>query len=484
MCHSGASGIAWAAVALTATTLLGCGGSVGDDAATGGRDAPNDTSGGNPAEAAPERSTLGAGGATTVELASGSGAGEAAATDLASNAGTAPETWAPWARSLEARADAVATDTEGNLVVVTRAPAAQSLWNEHVGDLTVSLLDPGGAELWSAAYPRTCDSPLDVVVTRDNQIWLACVYTVDMYMETTLGLTGEVDTYRSLYLISTSRDGERIVWSIDLDGGARPALAADAEGSLFVNGSDFLFAKRSVTGSALWEVPTPAEDVLVDDLAVAASGDVLVTGTLDGEVGLDGNALDADLTEGRKRFVARYDSGGQHLWSEVWPASTAGHLAAAPDGAFVVCARFDTPFELDDHTLEPRGSLSSLVVGFDAAGGYRFVRSLPFSCNGVDVTSDDSVVLTGDLGGAVDLGGGEVGANDRSAVAYVKLDADGEHLASAAFVGSDDTYGQAIAAHPGGGVVLVGGATGAVDFGIEQLQPATGFVARLEVAAD
>ena len=462
MCHLGAS--RWG-MALVSIGLAGC----------GGTNTTADGVGADTTAERPEQPVPGAGGGPNAGVGDG-GDGPTEPTE--------PVPWQPWAHAVGADVYAVATDSAGNVVIATWAPPAGGMSTRIAADLTVRKLDPLGVELWSTSYSGECSSPLDLVVTPDDQIWLACRSGDQLYLETTLGPTGEIETYAFAHLVHLSKDGivsHEDWWTTALDAGANPLLAMSADGELFTSDSDGVFALRAADGTEQWRVPAPVDGLIVADLAVAADGDVLVTGSFTGAVGFDGGALGADLATGTKLFVARYDGAGQLLWTEAWPLATSPRIAPAPDGGFVLCGQFETPFELGEQRLDPGGTREAFLAGFDAAGAVRFSRSFPVFCTGLDVTSDGTIAMIAGLPDVVDLGAGEIGSPDNLSVLYAQFASDGSLIGNAAFLGTDATFGRAIAIHPHGGALLVGAATGTIDFGFEQLVSAPGFVARLEL---
>ena len=149
----------------------------------------------------------------------------------------------------------------------------------------------------------------------------------------------------------------------------------------------------------------------------------------------------------------------------------------------MLCAEPWTAVEIGGQVVEPGTGLVAMLAGFSATGELLFNRTLPLACNALDVSPDGIIVLSGELSGVVDLGGGDVGAAGASAIVYAQFAADGTLLDNAAYVGTGPSAGRAIAVHPDRGVVLAGAASGTVDFGFQQVAPGPGFIAWLDIVS-
>jgi hypothetical protein len=111
--------------------------------------------------------------------------------------------------------------------------------------------------------------------------------------------------------------------SVAVDASGNVVITGRFEGSLDVGrgpeasagGRDIFLAKINPDGDALWgRVFGGAADDNVRDVSVNAAGEVVLTGSFGAQIDFGGGALtsagDHDV------FVARFDAGGQHLWSK------------------------------------------------------------------------------------------------------------------------------------------------------------------------
>jgi len=138
---------------------------------------------------------------------------------------------------------------------------------------------------------------------------------------------------------------------------------------------------------------------------------VTLAGLFSGSIDFGGGSLVSE--GGRDFFVARFDDGGNHLWSHRFGNSGASEL-----------------------------------MGFDAA-----------------VQPTGETVLIGTIEGAVDLGGGNLPGSSGVDVIVWKLDADGNHVWSERFGDNNIQYGRKIAFDASGNVVIAGSFRGTLDFG-------------------
>lgn len=152
-------------------------------------------------------------------------------------------------------------------------------------------------------------------------------------------------------------------------------------------------------GGLLWVMAFGAGDVYVRDLAATADGGLVVVGDYVGGLPIGDNIY---MSAGLDPFIARFDAGGQPVWS-VAPSGN------GPDGA-----------------------------------------------RGVAVGPDGAVAVTGYFSGALSLGGVSLGNQGGTDVFVARYGPDGKHLTSAAFGGPAADFGSAVAIGPTGRMVIAG----------------------------
>jgi len=175
-------------------------------------------------------------------------------------------------------------------------------------------------------------------------------------------------------------------------------------------GSDIFLAKLSPSGAHLWSKSFgSASSDQANGVAVDSSGDLVVTGYFFGTVDFGGGALqsfdDADI------FLAKFSSGGTHLWSQ----------------------RYGNSF-------------------FD--GG-----------SGVTVDSEGNIIMTGTFWFALNFGGGPHFSNGTSDMFVAKFSSGGTNLWSKDAGELSEDRGQAIAVDSSGNIVVAGEFEEGIDFG-------------------
>ncbi len=161
-------------------------------------------------------------------------------------------------------------------------------------------------------------------------------------------------------------------------------------------------------------------------------------------------------------FVLKSDPSGVHLWSRSWAASCTDMTLDASGNVVVVGSAAGT---VDFGGGPVPGPDRLYVVKYDANGGYQWVRRFA-NCVAHAVAADaaGNVIVTGELNGTTDFGGGPLtGAID---VFVVKLDAAGNHVWSRA-VGSSiaEDFGDDVAVDGAGNIIVAGVFGDTVDFG-------------------
>jgi hypothetical protein len=290
--------------------------------------------------------------------------------------------------------------------------------------------------------------------------------------------------------------------------GAPNALGIDAS-----QGPVWFLSKLDPAGHLVWkkELPSAALGPL---LAVGAEGDIFLAGRTDQGAVLDlgGGPLVPATAGDDVMYVGELDPDGNHRWSRVvadLPPDPTGDgnqyvdpvaFAVDASGSMVIAGGFMGPLDLGSGELGyPQNPLASnaFVVKLDATGhhlwsqrfgsqpdGNTSVLDTSLFLHGVTIDGEGSIVLAGELFGALHVGG-EVVTSAGFGDAFIgKLDASGNYVFAKAFGGvdNDDALGVSIA--PDGAILFTGFTTGAADFGSGPIggagQDTTPFVAALE----
>ena len=244
-------------------------------------------------------------------------------------------------------------------------------------------------------------------------------------------------------------------------------VATDAEGNVLVASSGVGLLKLDPGGTPLWSKPFGSL------VATDANDDVYVAGTLTGTLTVGTSEL--HTIGGTDVYLVKLDPSGNVLYGVA--------LGGAEDD--------------DALSLAVDASGSALLSGrglgtvrLDATA--HVVWAKPFYGH-VALDSDGNALITGELSGAEDFGGGALHSAGGADVFVVKLSAAGEHVFSHRFGdGGAEQRGQAIAVDGSKNVLIGGVFDGELDFGASALSlpsgtcPAevwcktAGFVAKLD----
>ncbi|WP_437978515.1 hypothetical protein WMF11_19275 [Sorangium sp. So ce295] len=209
-------------------------------------------------------------------------------------------------------------------------------------------------------------------------------------------------------------------------------------------------------------------------LAVDADGNILVTGGFDGTVDFGGGPLVG--TGNIDAFVLKLDPVGNHLWSRrfgdlssVIEAQVGLAIATDASGNIAIGGRFGGTTDLGGGPVTNEGDSSGFVVVLDASGQH--VWSKHFGAVSVAVRSvgfhpAGGVVVAGDYGRTMDLGGGPLADATAALKAFAaRLDASGGHLWSRSFGGPGGASAETLTMDAAGNTTLGGSFHDVIDFG-------------------
>jgi len=190
----------------------------------------------------------------------------------------------------------------------------------------------------------------------------------------------------------------RFQGTVDFGGGP---LTSAGEGDAFI-------AKFDASGNHLWSrrFGGIGQDGAFGLSLEAASGNVFLAGSSDGEIDFGGGAL----TGASAGFLAKLDSGGSHIWSASLGDSTAAvGLANVGTNLIAVTGLFTKSVDLGGGTLINRGGQDIFLAVYDLGGNH--ISSLGVGSSGTEVglsaAADQSggIFITGRFEGMLDFGG-------------------------------------------------------------------------------
>jgi hypothetical protein len=213
-----------------------------------------------------------------------------------------------------------------------------------------------------------------------------------------------------------------------------------------------------------------------DDRCLGAAsdhnGNLIVTGVFNGTADFGGGPLTS--AGGDDIFVAKYDSGGQHVWSRRFgDASEDAGFRVATDAAgnVVVTGSFEGTAYFGGGALTGGGtSISNLfVVKFTSDGDHVWSKgivavSAPIYGLAIATTAAGSTIITGWFH-AADFGGGLLTSVGYDDIFLVKFDGVGNHLWSQRFGSAGYNIGASVTTDGNDDIIMTGTFNGAADFG-------------------
>jgi hypothetical protein len=213
-----------------------------------------------------------------------------------------------------------------------------------------------------------------------------------------------------------------------------------------------------------------------------------VTGEFDGSVDFGGGLLtSAGLYD---IFVAKFDAAGVHIWSQRFGSGfhEVGRSAAVDGfGNVVVTGDIEGSVDFGGGLLTSAGGDDVFVAKFDPAGNHiwsrRYGDASDDFARGAAVDVSGNVIVTGYFYGSVDFGGALLTSAGAQDIFVAKFNPDGHHLWSQRFGAAASDRGQVAAVDGSRNVIVTGEFSGSVDFGGGPITSAGGvdiFVAKFD----
>ncbi|MBL0127063.1 MAG: T9SS type A sorting domain-containing protein [Flavobacteriales bacterium] len=320
------------------------------------------------------------------------------------------------------------------------------------------------------------------------------VYTVGRYTDSAI-LCG--DTLKEFPAVSSGflskRDGSgACIWTREFGtsgNNVAHAITIDGNGDLIIAGAfsdtvtlgsvqlvsdggrDLFVAKYDPNGVCLWAKRgggTANEDAT--SVAVSANGDVSIAGSYFSATTI-GTATFTSAG-GFDMFIAHYDASGNLGWAKSMGGAGYDLLAglaldatgnAYLSGSFTASATFDT------ETIIGTGSADMFLAKYDATGDPVWVQSMPGtgSNTGAALVINDTgnLYVTGHYYNTIDLGSVTLTGSPSNVRAFLACYTDaGVNLWAQDIQSTGGTEGYALAARPGGDIVLAGQLVGTAVF--------------------
>jgi hypothetical protein len=225
-------------------------------------------------------------------------------------------------------------------------------------------------------------------------------------------------------------------------------------------------------GSSVWnQVYGSAGEQLAGSLAVDGAGNVVFAGTLISPDAVDFGCgpLSAPMNV-PGLVVAKLDRCHKCVWSRVFDGATVAGVAVAPSGDIVVTGSFGGSLDVGG-TVLTTATPAAFVVGLDGSGATRWSHGFgavdggaaECSAAGVAIDGAGNVLLAGNFGGTIDFAGEALTVATGTGSYLGKLDSDGTRVWSRSF-GSNLSVA-AIATDAARDLLVTGTFQSTLDFG-------------------
>ncbi|WP_437299684.1 SBBP repeat-containing protein [Sorangium sp. So ce426] len=229
-------------------------------------------------------------------------------------------------------------------------------------------------------------------------------------------------------------------------------------------GRDGYVARLDAAGQELWLQPLGGIGFQAATSVAAAPDRLVVAGRFSGALHVGKNRLES--AGGSDVFLASFNDDGVLLWSQRFGDGfdqQARAVAMDARGNAIVIGDFAGTLDLGGDPLESAGDFDVFVASFGPFGGHqwskRFGDAGPQRARAVAVDGAGNVIVGGEFGATIDLGGGPRAAGEHQAVFVAKLDPEGEHIYSRV-IGEDGASLGQLLVDGAGDVVVAGGFRG------------------------
>ena len=261
--------------------------------------------------------------------------------------------------------------------------------------------------------------------------------------------------------IGTDRDGN--VYTVSgfrgpVDFGRGPISPPTGERGL-------LLAKYDASGFHLSALGTGySADTLIFDMSVDHSGNIYVVGHFeDTDIDLGGGPI-PNTNGNTESFIVKYDAFGRFQWAHAFDTESSSNfrfVEADPSGNVYLFGSQNSGLDFGGGVLTSGGFL----VKYNTVGVHQWSKMLPSlpTVAGIAADGTQSIVITDQFFGDIDLGGGTISGTGSGDFYVAKFDAsNGAHEWSTGFAAGTP---RAIAVDSSGAVSLTATGNGTIDFG-------------------
>ncbi len=353
-------------------------------------------------------------------------------------------------------------------------------------DALVLGLDERGAATWIATLGSPQDDVANAVAVRGDRVLAVGHFSGKLAVQGADGaapLSSQGAGSDDLFAACLDRSGAaQWVWTAGgLDSDGANAVAAVSDGWLVggsfsgkaqfgttelvsKGGTDAVLVKLSADGDVLWVKQFGGRyNDAVWRIAADAAGNFYVQGIFADVADWGGAPLKAGGGSDNDVVLAKYDAGGNHLWSKRFGSAfneVAGGLTVDPAGNVTMTGSFDRSVDFGAGELAVAGESDVYVARFSPAGELSWARTFGGSREdigfGIDADGYGNVIVAGWFQQTVDFGAGPRESRGSRDVFVLKLDSAGKHVWSTTFGDTDHDQARAVAVDAAGRAWVTG----------------------------
>jgi hypothetical protein len=250
-------------------------------------------------------------------------------------------------------------------------------------------------------------------------------------------------------------------------------------------GDDVFLAKLDTDGSHLWSKSFGSsqsnESQYGKAMDIDATGNVILMGYFENTVDFGGGTLTSSSSY-IDMFLAKFDTGGNHLWSKVLGDTSfamVGDVTVDETSSITITGSYFDSIDFGGGMHIVVGWTDIFLAKFDSNGTYLWSHSFGDTLEdegmGLDTDGAGNIVVAGKVFGTVDFGGGPLLTGPGYEDAFIaKYDQDGNHIWSQVYGDTNQQWAHTPVVDAEGNTIVTGYFEGLIDFGGGVLSPTGG----------